>query len=91
MHIYFGNLKSEDFPDLFEDENGETFEFVLDMNVDASGGDLTIEDSIGRFVPIDLETVPALINALTVAMHYAQRAHAAVEMLDTVLHGERSV
>lgn len=86
MKIYFGEVPSE-----FEDDNegaftsssseDSKFYYMVEFGTNNGGTDeFVIRDSVGRFVPIDMENVNGLVKALTVVIN----AYDALQMAESV-------
>ena len=64
MKIYFGQAEKDDDTanlDLFEGKNGKHFYYELEANDD----EVSIKDSVGRYVPVEIDNISHLINALS--------------------------
>lgn len=86
MKIYFGAIPSE-----FEDDaegaftsnssEGTKFYYMVEFGTNNGGTDeFVIRDSVGRFVPIDMENVNGLAKALTAVV----TAYDALQMAESV-------
>ena len=93
MKIYFGAVPSE-----FEDEKAFTsnssedtkFYYMVEFGTNNGGTDeFVIQDSVGRFVPIDMENVSGLAKALT-AVVSAYDALQVAESVQEVVFSETS-
>ena len=95
MKIYFGAVPPE-----FEDDNEGAFTsnssedtkfyYMVEFGTNNGGADeFVIRDSVGRFVPIDMENVTGLVRALTVVVN-AYDALQMAESLQEVVFSETS-
>lgn len=82
MKYYFGSIATKDAfdtSDMFEssDCNDHLFYYSLEMGGDVPGGleDVVLEDTCGRSIPIAVEHIPALMEAL-------HKAHTVLNAID---------
>lgn len=91
MKIYFGTVPSE-----FEDDNEGAFTsnssedtkfyYMVEFGTNNGGTDeFVIRDSVGRFVPIDMENVDGLVKALTVVVNAYDALQMAESLQEVVL------
>lgn len=86
MKIYFGAVPSEfeyDTEGAFTSNSSEDtkFYYMVEFGTNNGGTDeFVIQDSVGRFVPIDMENVSGLAKALTAVVS----AYDALQMAESV-------
>lgn len=92
MNIYFGRAPHDefDFSDLFEVErNGETEHYyqAVEFGTNPGGTDeVRIYDTVGRSIPISVDTIPQLVEALNHCFNMNEKfreAQAALERAET--------
>ena len=86
MKIYFGAVPPEfedDTKGAFTSNSSEDtkFYYMVEFGTNNGGADeFVIRDSVGRFVPIDMENVTGLVKALTVVVN----AYDALQLSESV-------
>lgn len=74
-----------DIDDLFQSKAGTLFNYTVEFLEDEM---ITITDSVGRYVPLDIEEVRSMANMLTrIADYQEDKAHMAAMLLDNLTYG----
>ena len=62
-------LENGETDGLFEDRHGNFFNYTVDLDEDEM---ITITDSVGRYVPLDIDEVRGLANVLNRIVRYQE-------------------
>jgi hypothetical protein len=78
MNFYFGNVSQEELAVMDKDElfhhNGEYYYYCLEFGSNSGGTEeVALYDSVGRFVPIGLDSVSQLNTALAECLAISQK------------------
>lgn len=84
MHTYFGNISKDELEDLdpsevFVDKNGECYWYKAQITEE---GELVIYDTVGRMVPLTLESVEPLLGILDTVLSYTNKIQSAQRMIE---------
>lgn len=85
MHIYFGKISSEEFSefdldhsDVFVDKNGQAYWYKAEIT---ENDELVISDTVGRMLPLTLDSLDPLLEILESIVTYMDRIEAAENIL----------
>lgn len=85
MKIYFGKVEQDayDFdPRGWYMHEGKPYAYVLDFEQNEGG--VVIKDTCDRYIPMELQDLQGLLNAVVVAEHYATPAVAGLRAAEVL-------
>lgn len=90
MQIYFGAVPQDDVFDadamfVSDKDNDNYFYYGIELGSNPGGLDeVLVYDGLDRYVPVDIESIPAMIKALETAYDLAKQYNLDRQQLDTV-------